>query len=649
MLNFLTRSGAAPAHRAGRPLVIALVAALAVSLSLVPAGAAPASAEESASLIGQISVPAGVDPENVEVMLRDAGTVEPANYPVTVDREGRFRVDGITAGTYRITASEYGGTHPSGRQLFRSTQFLETGNADMSLSFSAGQEQTRSFTMLPATARISGGFSADTEWDVMYATAYQRINGAWVSFDPAFYEDVQPGTSHYETPLLVPGTYTMQFTAFADVLNTPSNQVWWKDQPGRVTATPIMLSADQEQPDVNGSVDLYRFETVPVPTISGTVRAGSTLTADPGQWSPKPAFAYEWARNGVAIPGATKASYVVTSADVGARITVGVFGRKALYSTEYRVSAPAGTGAPTAERIAGGDRYETAVQVSRVSFVPGVKVAYIANGLSFPDALSGAAAAGAQDGPVLLVAPNSVPASVRSELDRLHPERIVVLGGSGVVSQSVERTLRNYTLGAVERSAGSDRFATSASVSAGSFSPGVGVAYIADGMNFPDALAGAAAAGAQGGPVLLARSNSIPDAVATELRRLKPARIVILGGTGAVGDSVQNALRSYTRGAVTRDQGADRFATAAAVSRSTFAAGAPVAYVANGFGFADALSGAAAAGTQGGPVLLVGPAGIPAATQAELSRLKPKRIVVLGGEGVVSAGVKTQLGRYVTP
>lgn len=649
MLNLLSAFRNFAARRRSRTVSIAIVGALAVSLPLVSAAAAPASAEQGASLIGQISVPVGVDPEKVEVMLRDAGTVEPVNYPATVDNEGRFRVDGIVAGTYRITASEIGDPAPSGQQVFRSTQFLETGNANMSLSFSGGQQQTRSFTMQRATARISGSFSANAEWDVMYATPYQRINGNWVSFDPTFYDYVQPGTPHHETPLLVPGTYTMQFVAFADVLHTPWNQVWWKEQPGQATATPITLAPDQEQSDVNGVVDLFRFETVSVPTISGTVRAGSTLTANPGQWSPKPAFAYEWARNGVAIPGATKASYVVTSADVGARITVGVFGRKALYSTEYRVSAPAGTGAPTAERVAGGDRYETAVQVSRKSFAPGVGVAYIANGLSFPDALSGAAAAGAQDGPVLLVAPNSVPASVRSELDRLNPGRIVVLGGSGVVSAAVERTLRNYTSGAVERSAGSDRFATSASVSAKAFSPGVSVAYIADGMNFPDALAGAAAAGAKGGPVLLARSNSIPDAVATELRRLKPARIVILGGTGAVGASVQSDLRSYTRGGVSRDQGADRFETAAAVSRSTFAAGAPVAYVANGFGFPDALSGAAAAGTQGGPVLLVGPAGIPAATQTELARLKPKRIVVLGGEGVVSAGVKSQLGRYVIP
>jgi len=87
---------------------------------------------------------------------------------------------------------------------------------------------------------------------------------------------------------------------------------------------------------------------------------------------------------------------------------------------------------------------------------------------------------------------------------------------------------------------------------------------------------------------------------------------------------------------VTRLAGADRYATAAAVSASTFAAGAPVAYVATGLDFPDALAGAVAAGRAGGPLLLVRPAAVPPATAAELKRLKPTRIVVLGGSGVVT-------------
>ncbi|MBN9170184.1 MAG: cell wall-binding repeat-containing protein, partial [Microbacterium sp.] len=55
--------------------------------------------------------------------------------------------------------------------------------------------------------------------------------------------------------------------------------------------------------------------------------------------------------------------------------------------------------------------------------------------------------------------------------------------------------------------------------------------------------------------------------------------------------------------------------------------------------FPDALSGAAAAGSRGGPVLLVEPGGIPEATAAELIRLAPKKIVALGGTGALTDAV----------
>ena len=201
------------------------------------------------------------------------------------------------------------------------------------------------------------------------------------------------------------------------------------------------------------------------------------------------------------------------------------------------------------------------------------------------------------------------------------------------------------------RYAGASRFATAADISAHTFGTGVDVAYVANAYNFPDALAGAAAAGTVAGPVLLVGpTGAINASTAAELTRLKPQKIVVLGGTGAVGDAVLNALKSYaTGGNVVRYAGASRFATAADISAHTFGTGVDVAYVANAYNFPDALAGAAAAGTVAGPVLLVGPTGaINAATAAELTRLKPQKIVVLGGTGAVSDAVLNALKSYAT-
>jgi hypothetical protein len=96
-----------------------------------------------------------------------------------------------------------------------------------------------------------------------------------------------------------------------------------------------------------------------------------------------------------------------------------------------------------------------------------------------------------------------------------------------------------------------------------------------------------------------------------------------------------------------RIAGADRYATAAAISKATFPSGAPVAYLATGLGFADALAGAVAAARDGGPLLLTDPATLPGATAAELTRLAPERVVVLGSSGAVSFSVAHAVVRAV--
>ncbi len=201
----------------------------------------------------------------------------------------------------------------------------------------------------------------------------------------------------------------------------------------------------------------------------------------------------------------------------------------------------------------------------------------------------------------------------------------------------------------VQRFGGADRYATAAAVSAAHFPPGVPVVYVATGADFPDALAGGPAAARAGGPILLVAATFIPPPITAELTRLKPARIVVLGGAGVISDAVVRSLDAYdTGGGVSRIGGADRFATAAAVSTATFAPAAPVAYVATGSGFPDALVGGVAAARAGGPVLLTRRDELPAATQAELRRLAPGRIVVLGGTGVVSDAVLVRLRAFAT-
>jgi putative cell wall-binding protein len=194
------------------------------------------------------------------------------------------------------------------------------------------------------------------------------------------------------------------------------------------------------------------------------------------------------------------------------------------------------------------------------------------------------------------------------------------------------------------------RVETAAAVSRATFSPGVEVAYVATALDFPDALAAGPAAGRLGGPILLTgKSLPLPAATVGELERLAPKRIVVLGGTAVLTAELADALGPYaTTGVVERLDGPDRFGTAAKVSERHFAEGVPVVYVANGMVFPDALSGGSPAALQGGPLLLVSEGGIPQATAAELRRLEPERVVVLGGELRVPKAVVDELATYAT-
>ncbi len=199
----------------------------------------------------------------------------------------------------------------------------------------------------------------------------------------------------------------------------------------------------------------------------------------------------------------------------------------------------------------------------------------------------------------------------------------------------------------VTRIAGADAYGTSAALSKSQYTPGVATAFIATRQSFPDALAGAAAAGKAGGPVLLTGPTSLDGTVSAELRRLQPRSIVVLGGPAAVSDAVVASLQSFTTGTVTREQGQDRFETAAAVAAANWGTSASTVYVSTGSDFPDAVAAsavAAAAGTSG-PMLLTTSDVLAEPTRQALQTLRPSKVVILGGTTAVSSQVQDTIAK----
>ena len=121
-------------------------------------------------------------------------------------------------------------------------------------------------------------------------------------------------------------------------------------------------------------------------------------------------------------------------------------------------------------------------------------------------------------------------------------------------------------------------------------------------------------------------------------------------------DAKRNAAALLVNGAplgeefVVRLSGADRFQTAAMVSQRQFpAGGVDTAYITDGMKFPDALAGGALARSQNAPILLVAnrlDGDVPSATAAELLRLNPQKIVVLGAAGAVTPATIENLKSY---
>ncbi len=298
------------------------------------------------------------------------------------------------------------------------------------------------------------------------------------------------------------------------------------------------------------------------------------------------------------------------------------------------------TAVPTTDRLSGPDRFQTAVAISQESFEPGVERVYIASGLNFPDALSAGALAAQKGAPVLLTHPDTLLDAVRTELNRLEPATIILVGGTPSVSNTVKSALEALEFEPeVTRIAGPDRFATNRLLVGEAFqSAPATTVFIATGLKFPDALAAAPAAAEGGGAVVLVNGGaaSLDAATLQLLDSLDVVDVRIVGDPASVSSGIENQLKTLYPGHVQRFAGADRYATAAKIVAATWPGGASDVILASGVNFPDAL----AASALGQPMLTSLPSCIPGVILAELGNLAPSKVTLVGDAGALSTAVQ---------
>lgn len=158
-------------------------------------------------------------------------------------------------------------------------------------------------------------------------------------------------------------------------------------------------------------------------------------------------------------------------------------------------------------------------------------------------------------------------------------------------------------------------------------------AVLATGLDFPDGLTAGVIAGRSSGAVLLTRGDSLPTIVANYLRDRRPASVIAVGGPASRAHPSARAL-----------QGADRYATAAAVAEAFPPTGSVVG-VASGRSFPDGLAAAPYLARRGSVLLLTSDSSLAPSTSSFVRGRRPSVTTaqVFGGLLAVPDSIRRSL------
>ncbi|WP_270180133.1 cell wall-binding repeat-containing protein [Alkalihalobacillus sp. CinArs1] len=261
------------------------------------------------------------------------------------------------------------------------------------------------------------------------------------------------------------------------------------------------------------------------------------------------------------------------------------------------------------------------------------KFAILASGLTFPDSLAASPLSTYLDAPILLQQKKSLSAANKEELYRLGVTHVVIVGGSGAVSNEIEDQLVESGMRTI-RLSGKDRYETSVAINE-AIPFETDEAMIASGENFPDALSIAPYAGKMQTPVLFVQKNKVPAEVVSYLKNNRITESYTIGGEGVITSHTTDSLGVPT----TRISGKDRYETNYQVIKRFNSSYLEHIYIATGTNFPDALVGGALSSKKDSPIMLTHPDKLLPEVSQELTYLRNRganSYNILGGYGAIS-------------
>lgn len=321
----------------------------------------------------------------------------------------------------------------------------------------------------------------------------------------------------------------------------------------------------------------------------------------------------------------------ISSTNNGGAITINT-------STGYvEVKKPPVLTVTDTERLAGNDRYQTAVAISKAGWSQSDNVV-LASGTDYHDALVGSSFAYLKDAPILLTAGDSLNSDTRAEIQRLGAKNVYILGSEASVSQAIENDLKqSYN---VVRIGGSNVLDTAVAVGTevNKIKP-VDTVAIATDINFPDALSLAPFSAKNSMPILFTDQYQLRADTKQALQDWGVKTVVIAGGTAVVSSQVADEISSMGI-KVYRKSGNDRYDTDLEVMKYFQPDGGykDIA-IATGENFPDVLAGAVLAAKYNMPIVLVQGDRVNDDIASYLSSGTLDKAYIFGGSAVVSTRI----------
>lgn len=286
------------------------------------------------------------------------------------------------------------------------------------------------------------------------------------------------------------------------------------------------------------------------------------------------------------------------------------------------------------QRISGYLRYDTAIEISKEGWDRADTVILV-RGDDFADALTSVPLAFKEDAPILLTGSSKLYDKTLREIKRLKARNVVIIGGTGAISNSIQSTLQNEGLN-VRRISGSSRTDTALLIAKEVNPSGSDQAFVVNGYDFPDALSVAPYAAKNGIPILVTQKDRIPAATTKALSDLNVGKTIVVGGASVVTNAVKNKLPQANR-----ISGNDRYSTNTLLAQH-FNPDVEKMYIATGRNFADSLAGAMLAAKNNTGILLVHDR-VPASVTKFITEKDVKNLTIFGGKGAVSEEIREEL------